>query len=208
MSLLKSFGKFTNPLTPSKGIGNYFTGVNPADQAMQFSRQLPGQVQPYYQPFIDQGQQANQGLNEQYTQMSENPGDYMNQLMKGYSLDNGFQMQKKLLQKELSGIAAAGGYRGNQYDQEKQGQLVAALLANHRGDWLDRVRALQESGLQGRRHAGDLGFAASTGLGDVLGSNTNTMGSIAFQGAQAKQQARSDLLRNIIGGAGLAFGGR
>lgn len=207
MSLLKSFGKFTNPLTPSRKIGNYFTGGNPAGDAMQYSQQLPGTVRPYYEPFIEQGQQANQDINPQYSRMATDPAEYMNQLMKNYSLDEGFQMQKKNLQRELSGVAAAGGYRGNQYDQEQQAKLVSALLASHRGDWFDRVRELQQGGLEGRRRTADLGFVASTGLGDILGSNLNQMGSLAFQGAQAKQQSRSDLLRNLIGGAALAAGG-
>jgi len=191
----------------NKAANKFINPANPAKRAMPYLDQVPGQVNPYYQPYIDQGQEASQETCDIYSQMSQDPASFMNKVMAGYSPSEGFNYQKNELTKALGHTAAAGGYRGNQQDLKQQGELLNALMSKDRYDWFDRAMELQGRGLGGRQQQANMGYGASTGYGDILGNLQNAKAGLQFQGGQAKNQQRSDLLKSLISLGGMAAGG-
>ncbi len=192
-------------------MGLFSSGKNPADKAMPYLNQIPGAVQPYYQPYIDQGQQAGQSAGAQYGRMANDPMQYLEELMGGYTMGDGFKRKEQRLLNTASNAAAAGGFAGLPYDQEQQAGITNALMDESMQQWLQNVLGIQGAGLQGQQHQADLGYGASTGYGDILGGSLNQMGGLAFQGQQQRNQDRSGM-RNMLagllgGGMGWATGG-
>ena len=63
-------------------LSNLFGGGrNPADAAQGYLGQIPGAVNPYYQPYINAGQQSMGQTQGIYNQMTQNPNDYYNVLV-------------------------------------------------------------------------------------------------------------------------------
>lgn len=174
---------------------------NPAKAAQPYLNQIPGAVSPYYQPYIQQGQQAGSQAASVYERMSQDPTSFINQLMSSYSPSKGFQFQKDLALKEQRNTAAQGGFSGTQYDQMRQAELANSLANKDMYTWLNTVLGAQGAGLSGQQQLANQGFGASTSLGDIMGSNLAQQGALAFQGQNARNQQLSGLLG---AGAGLA----
>lgn len=52
-----------------------------AEIANQYLSQIPGVGQQYFNPFIQQGRQAQDMASQRYNEMSANPMDYINQIV-------------------------------------------------------------------------------------------------------------------------------
>lgn len=205
---LKSIGKYMyQPGYALNRAGKFMQGKDPAKEAMPYLDQIPGQVQPYYQPYIDQGQEAGQQAGNVYQQMAQDPTSFYAKLMSSYSPSEGFQYQKNQLNRSMGNTAAAGGFSGTVYDQRSRAEMLNALMSKDKYDWLERIMGLQGRGLEGQQHQADIGYNASTGYGDILGNLYNAKAGLQFQGAQAKNQQRSDLLKSLISLGGMAAGG-
>lgn len=192
-------------------MGLFSSGKNPADKAMPYLSQIPGAVQPYYQPYIDRGQTAGQYAGQTYDRMANDPMQYLQELMNGYTTGAGFNKKKEDLLGVARNAAAGGGYAGLPFDQEQQTTLVNALMNDDMQQWLQNVLGIQGTGLMGQQHQADQGYNASTGYGDILGGSLNQMGGLAFQGQQQRNQDKAGLRNTIAallgGGAGWATGG-
>lgn len=186
-------------------MGLFSSGKNPADRAMPIAQQIPGAVQPYYQPYIDAGRQAGQESGAMYGRMANDPMQYLQELMNGYSMSDGYKHKENRLLNTASNAAAAGGFAGLPYDQEQQMSIQNALMDESMQQWLQNVLGIQGTGLAGQQHQADQGYNASTGYGDILGGSLNQQAGIAFQGQQQRNQDRNGmrgLLAGLLGGAG------
>lgn len=188
------------------GFLDFLTGKNPAKAAQPYLQQIPGAVQPYYQPYINQGQQSGSAASGIYNQMSSDPTAFLNQLMSGYTPSQGYQFQADQAQKAASNAAAAGGYRGTSFDQMQQAELANALASQDMYKWLEQVLGVQGVGLGGQQHLADQGFQASTGYGDVLGNTLGAQGGLAYQGQAQKNKQNADFLQLLSSLGGAAFG--
>ncbi len=215
-------------------------GPNPASAAMPYLNQIPGIGQQYYQPFISGGQQAasianpiynqatqasdianpiyNQATQasnmagQQYNQMTQNPNDFLNSIMRNYNPSEGYRFKENRLKQQMANDAAAGGFRGTQYDQEQQGHAVSGILGQDMEQFLSNILGIQGRGLQGQENvinrglqgqenrinrglAGlenriNRGYESSGNLANYMGNALGTQGSLAFQGqAQQNQNA-------------------
>lgn len=189
-------------------MGLFSSGKNPADRAMPLLNQIPGAVQPYYQPYIDQGQAAGQQAGDVYGRMSQDPMQYLQELMSGYSPSTGYKAREKQLLDVARNTAQMGGYAGLPYDEQQRTGMVNALMSDDMQQWLTNVLGIQGAGLTGQQHQADQGYQASTGYGDIVGGSLNQRAGAAFQGQQQRNQdrggMRSMLAQLLGGGAGLA----
>lgn len=193
------------------GKQNY---TNPADEAMPYLEQIPGAVNPYYQPYIDQGQRAGEALEQTYAPMMTDPYGYYNQTMSQYQMSPAAQYQYDELNKQMSGNAAAGGFAGTDYDQQQQADMAQQLIARDQQQYLNDILGIQNTGGNVEKGFYDTGFRASTGYGDILGSNLAQQGQLAYEGSAFENQMKRDrannrmaLLGQMLGlGTGYAMG--
>lgn len=175
---------------------------NPANAAMPYMNQIPGQTSPYFQPYVGYGQNALPGLAQQYGGLLNNPGGKLNEIGQSYHESPGF---KFALEQALQGAghgAAAGGMAGSpQHEQQNMG--IATGLANQDyNNWLGQATGLYNQGLAGQQGLASGGLQAGTSMADMIAQTLAQQGNLAFNGQRQQNQNRSDMFGNIGKGIG------
>ena len=178
-------------------------GKNPADSGMDYLNQIPGATKPYYQPYIDQGNQAGNDLTGRYGQMLNNPGELYNQLGAGYKESPGYQARLRAGLSGATNAAAAGGMAGSMEHQQHAAETANDLQGKDFEDYLNHVLGLYGQGVSGEQGREARGYNASTGYGDILGSNLGQQGGLAYNGQAGQNQNQSNLWGNIIKGGSM-----
>jgi len=189
---------FFKKIGNSLGLGMFrSSGPNPADSAMPYLNQIPQFGREGYQPFIDQGQQAQQQLNPLYERMSQDPSAYINALMQNYSPSEGYRFKEQQMLRGAQNSAAQGGFAGTQNDQMAQADMIRGLLGGDMQQYLQNVMGAQGQGMQGLENQVGRGYESAGNLAGYLGNALGAQGGLAFQGQQQRNQNRADK-RNAI----------
>lgn len=232
----KTLGKVAPIVAPALMLGNLASGRgpfgggggagappgNPAAAGMGYLDQIPGAVGEYYKPFIAQGQQAQSAVNPIYGRMSQDPTEFINSIMRGYSPSEGYKFKEREMTRAAQNDAAQGGFSGTRTSQMQQADLVRGLLGEDMQKFLENILGVQKTGLGGQESRIERGFNAGTGYGDIVGSNLGQQGGFGFQGEnqvnlnaidrqRMKQDRRSSFLNFLSGGLGAGaslMGGR
>lgn len=177
-------------------------GKNPANDAMKYYNQIPGQAQQQYQPYINAGQNAMNANQQQYMDLINNPGGKLNQIGESFHESPGFKFAMQQALQGAGHAAAAGGMAGSpQHEQWAQG--LATNLANQDYyNWLQGATGLYGGGLQGNENIANRGFQSSRDLADILANNLGQQGDIAFRGGQE----RNNRMNDFFGGVGRGIG--
>ncbi len=180
-------------------LSDFFKGgKNPADAAMPYLNQIPGMEKQYYDPFINYGKEAGNTLAPQFNQMSTNPAEFLEGLLKHYEPSRAYQLSNEEALRAAGNTAAAGGMRGSLNDIKNESRISDALLGQDMQQWLQNVLGIQGAGQQGLGHQFDTGFAATQGLTGDLSNVLGTQAGLAFQGQANKNKSRSDALSGIL----------
>jgi hypothetical protein len=186
-----------------QGMG-MFGNNNPAHDAMGYFNQIPGQVKPYYDPYIQAGQRQLPGLESQYGQLQNDPGGRLNQIGQSYHQSPGFQFA---LQQALQGsghAAAAGGMAGSPQHEQQNMELATNLGNQDYNQYMQNALGLYGMGMQGGQHLYDQGYNASNEMGQTIGNNLQSQGSLAYNGRQQQMQSQGDTLGAFANLASLA----
>ncbi len=187
------------------GIAGYnaFSGNRATKQANRDVGQIQGYGNEAYNPFINQGQAANQQLTPQYQQMAFNPAAQYNDIMGQYQPSAGYQHKQKLLQEASHNTAASGGYLGTEGDIARRNEMLSSLLGEDMQQFLANILGIQGQGMQGLQHQGDIGYHAAGSKADYLGSAAGQQGVFGLAGQGINQSNRNDaasILAGLIGG--------
>lgn len=180
---------------------------NPADAANGYLDQIPGQVNPYYQPYMDAGKGALNTLQGQYGNLLNNTGDVYNKLAGGYKESPGYQFALKQALGAGQNSSAAGGMLGTPADQQQQMGIAQDLSSKDFGNYMQNQMGLYGAGLSGMGNINQMGFDASTGYGNMLGSILGQKAQNAFSGQAGMNQGRQQNMNDIFGGIGGAASG-
>lgn len=160
---------------PTKGANKYLD---------QIQQQLPN----YFQPWINRGMNAGEGLQNQYNSLMGDPGAMYNKFAGGYEQSPGF---KKQLEQALGGAnqaAAAGGMAGSPMAQQWGADISQQMTSRDFENYMNHVLGMYGTGLSGNQGMYNTGFEASRGLGEdmagVLGSKAN----LAYQGGAGQNR--------------------
>ncbi len=160
--------------------------------------QIPGFGRQGYQPFIDQGMQAQGQASGAYQQMLQNPTSFVDQIMQSYKPSQGYQFRQKNSLNAMRNSASSGGFAGTGYDQMQQGEMADNLASQDMQQYLQNVLGVQGTGLAGQQHVGDIGYNASGSLADYLGNAAMSKANLKY--GQNKQASSNDA------GMGALFG--
>ncbi len=205
---LFSAGGIGSLLQGGASLMGMFGKNNPGRAAGSALAPIPEYGKQAYNPFIQQGQQAQQQLNPLYGQMTNNPQDYYNQLLSGYEPSAGYQHRQNNLNQTAHNAAAAGGYAGTGGDIEQRTQLINELMGGDIRQYLNDIMGIQGQGQKGLEGQVDRGFDASGALADYLGGAAGQQaGYNTFTRHQQNVNRNSGLssLAELIGGG--SFGG-
>lgn len=179
----------------------WFGGKNPATEANNYLDRIPGTVAPYYNPYITQGQTANQNLMEQFQKLLSNPGALYSELGKGFKESPAYQFKLREALGAGTNAAAAGGMAGSLAHREAANKTAYDISDQEFENYINHVLGLYGTGLQGEQGLGEQGFKASLGLGDILGSNLAQQGNYSYQGQAAENANKANFWNNLISGA-------
>jgi hypothetical protein len=208
-------------------------GENPANSAMPYLNQTRDMLKPYFDPYINQGQQAygnvaqlmNQGqqaygnfdrlmnrgenaynaMNPGLTEMATDPTAFLEALMQHYQPSGGYQLKLDEMSKAAGNTAAAGGMRGSLNDIKDQSRLTEMLMSDDMQQWLQNVLGIQGAGMSGLNSFYNAGNNAA---GQIYNTGNNAAGQIYNTGYDATKSLSSDL-SNILGTqAQLSFQGQ
>lgn len=183
-------------------LSNAFTGhnKNPAGSANKYLSQIPQAMQPYFQPFINQGQQAGSQLTDQYNQMTQNPGKFMSQMGEGYQQSPGYQFKLQQALNAGNNAAASGGMLGTPMHEQQNMQIGNDIVSQDFNDYINRIMGAFGLGQQGQQKMQEQGFKASTGYGENLGNVLGQQGQYAFGGQAGQNANRGQNWSNLFSG--------
>ena len=183
------------------GAGLFGKGLfpNPADKAQGYLNQIPGTMKPYYEPYIQAGQNALSGLPDIYHQMMQNPGDIINRLGAGYQKSPGYDWALQQGQEGINNAAAAGGMAGSNMHQQQAGQLANNMANQDYQQYLNQVLGLFGGGVQGQQGIAGMGYGASNELAQSLAQQLMSQANLQYAGQANQNQQTGGLIGNILG---------
>lgn len=187
---------------------SWFSGnKNPATQANNYLDQIPGAMRPYFQPYIDKGKNAGDKLTGQYDQMTQNPGDFYNDLGKGYKESPGYQATLREALAGANNAAAMGGGGGlGTPGHENYAANAAGDVANKDYEqYINHIMDIFGQGQKGQQTEEQQGYDASKDYGTSMGNIYGQKAQNAYAGQAGENQNRSNNWSNLfkLGGAAL-----
>lgn len=183
---------------------------NPADKAMPYLNQIPGQVQPYYQPYQDAGKSSLDDLQKRYREMLDNPGGVYNKLGEGYTQSPGYQATLRQAMSGANNSAAmgGGGGLGSPGAINNTAQAAGDVANQDFEKYISHVLGLNTQGLEGEQGIEKQGYDANTGYGQMLAQLLGTQGQYAYEGQKGNNANQSQNWSNLFSGLGSlgAFG--
>lgn len=180
-------------------------GSNPANAAMPYLNQIPGQTLPYMQPYFNAGTNALNPLQEQYSKLLGDPGALMNKMGESYHQSPGFKSAMEQALMAGNHAAAAGGMAGTPQSQYQQMQMATGLANQDYNNWMANALGLYGSGLSGEQGLAGMGQQAGQSMADMIAQTLAQQGNMAFRGKQEQNAQRNSMLGGLgrLGGAAL-----
>lgn len=196
----KGFGMATGAGGIAAGLYGLMNNNNPADASMQYLDQAQNSIAPYYQPYINAGNEATSRLQGQYGDILNNPGGKLNEIGSNYQQSPGF---KFALQQALQGAghaAAAGGMAGSPQHEQQNMQLATDIGNQDYYHWLGGATGLYNEGLHGEQTMSGQGYNASNSVAEQIAQILAQKGNLAYAGQLNQNQNENSAFNNIFGG--------
>lgn len=177
---------------------------DPAAEANQYLNRIPGAAQPYYQPYINAGKDALSTLQGEYGKLLGDPNAMYNKFAEGYKESPGYQFKLKQALAAQGNAAARGGMLGTPQDVAESTRVAEGIAGEDFNNYLSQIAGLYGQGLSGTQGLESQGYGASTDYGNLLGNILGQQGKMAYEGANARNQANAQNWSNIFGGAAAA----
>lgn len=192
------------------GAGQLFGGLfnlfgnnnnkNPADAAMNHLDQVPGQMSPYYQPYMNAGNSALSKLLPELQKLLGNPGEIYNKMASGYKESPGYQQALKAALGASSNAAAAGGMLGTPMAQSNAMETAQGFASKDFNNYISSLLGLHSQGLSGLSDINKMGFGANTDFANMLGNLAGQKSQYAFAGQDAMNRSKSNGWADVFGG--------
>lgn len=209
-------------LSLGQGLGSTFGGLaglfggnksksNPSYFANQYLNQVPGAINPYFQPYINAGQGVAPGLQKTYEGLTENPGEFYNKISAGYKESPGYQFKLQQALNSANNAAAAGGTIGTPQHQQISADVTNGIASQDFENYLSHALGLFGGGLSGQEGIVNRGYQAGTRYGEDIGDLLGRQGQYAYAGQAGLNQENAKNKADIFSGLGsllpFLFGG-
>jgi len=188
------------------GLGNKLF-PNAAKGAEGPLNQIPGQITPYYQPYVDAGKNALPGYQDIMQKLLSNPQDFINQLGQGYQKSPGYDWRLNQGENAINNANAAGGMLGSPQHQQQAGELATNLASQDYDKYMERILQGLGLGAQGTAGLVSQGAQSSSALADALASVLAQKSGLRYAGQANQNKENGGLINSIFGGIGSFFGG-
>lgn len=188
---------------------SFFGTEDPSKDAMPYLQQIPSAIQPYYQPYIDAGNQALPTLEQQYQMLINDPTAMMTMIGNSYTASPGYQYNVNQATNAANNAAAAGGMLGSPAEQENLAKSISGIASQDYNTYMNQALGQYGLGLQGEQGLNQMGYNANIGYANQLADVLNSEANLSYSGA-ANQNANKgalwgDLTKIGAAGAGAYF---
>lgn len=167
--------------------------------------QIPSQLKPYYDPFINAGTSAIPTLQDQYSKLMNDPGGMFNQMGQSFQKSPGFDFAMQQALQGSNHAAAAGGMAGSPQHEQQNQQLATNLADQDYYNYMDHVMPMYSQGLHGEEGLMHQGFSATSELTQQIAQALAAQSMMQFAQNAGKKQSQSDMFGDILGGAAAAM---
>ena len=174
-------------------------GKTPASAAKPYLDQIPGQTNQYYQPYFDAGKNQLPKLEEQYTDLMNNPGGKYNKIGESFQQSPGF---KFAMQQALQGsehAANAGGMTGTPQHEQQNMQMATDMANQDYYNYMGGATGMYNQGLQGAQGMSNQGQQAGSSMADMIAQTLNAQANNAYEDQAQKNQNHNNILGQGIG---------
>lgn len=187
------------------GAWNMFNpGKNPATAASNQIGTIPGQVKPYYQPYMDAGAGALKNLQGENTSLLS--GNKQNELGASYKESPGYQFALKQALQAGNNASAAGGSLGTPMSSENAMNTAQGYAAKDYNDYMNRQQGLYNTGYAGTEGLNNQGYNANSDYANTLANTTAKQAEYGYEGQKGQNEGRSNAMNSIFSGLGMAGG--
>lgn len=169
-----------------------------------YLQQIPGQLTPYYQPYMDAGTGAMTNLQGQYSDLINDPGGKYNQIGQSFHQSPGFDFAMQQALQGSDHAAASGGMAGSP-QHEQQNQTLATNLANQDYyHYMEGATGMYDQGLKGEQGLMGQGFKATQSLTDQIAQELSQQARLQYGEDASKAAASSSIWGGAAEGASMA----
>lgn len=191
-SLMQMAGSMMNksqndPTSPYKAAGD------------QYQKYL-GEAQNALNPWITAGQGALGNYQNALSPMGNSTG-YINNLMNQYQASPWSQFQQQQGMKAMNNAASAGGMAGSGAQMKAAADYSQGLSSRDMQGWLQNNLDVTDRYLSGQSDISKMGLQGANSLSELLGQLAESMGGAAYGAGQAQNNANTDFLGGMMGGA-------
>jgi len=202
------FGDLGNSLGSGGFLGKLFGGGNDAaEDASKYYDQIAGVLKDYLGPYAERGNQVYPGLQQQYSQLMNDPNAMLSKFGQGYQQSPGYQFQVNQATGAANNAAAAGGMLGSPMHQQNTANMVNNLASQDYNQYLAHVLGLYGQGLGGEQGIYNSGAQMSGNLGENLSNSLMSQGNLAYSSAINKNQQALQMVGMLTGTGGGGMGG-
>lgn len=182
--------------------------TDPTTKAMPYLKNIPSTLIPYFQPYIDTGNQAMSQFFNQISQLATPGGakDIYNQLSSGYEENPGTKATIDTATKQANQVAASTGMFGTPTEQNAVAAQTENISYKNFNDYMTQLLGLYGQGLKGEQGLMSQGFEASTTLAEDLAKNLMSEAGLEYAGAQGKNKYNEAAAMNKSKSEGALFG--
>lgn len=188
-------------------FGNKGRSAAPMNAANQYINQIPGQISPYYKPYMDAGTNALNTVTGEYGKSINDPAGQYNKFASGYKESPGYKTRLEEAMRQITNAQAAGGMAGSGQHQQYSAEKALELSGKDFEDYLTHIMGIYNNGMAGEQGIENQGYDANTDFAHMLANIKQQQGQMAYSGAEANNNANSKDWSSIFGGLGNALGG-
>jgi hypothetical protein len=198
-----------------ESLGNaVFGGGSDASAAqMEYYKKIQPMLEGYYNPYIQQGQNAGDKYRQNLDVMMANNGkDFVNDIYNSYQESPAYKFAAGQATTAANNAAAAGGTLGTGAHQAQLADYIQGLSSRDQADYFNRIMGNYNQGMAGYQGIMNQGYNATNALAGGVTQNMQDMGALAAQQEAARQRGAMNVLGMGIGAVtgglgGLALGG-
>ena len=183
-----------------QGFGGGYN--DPSKKANDMLGKIPGQMEPFYSPYMTAGKGAMENLQNQNKGLFS--GDVQNQLGSSYKESPGYQFKLQQALGAGNNASAAGGMLGTPMHQQQSMDIANGLASQDYNDYIKNQMGLYNLGYGGEQGINQMGFDANKGMADTIGNVTGQQAGLSYAGEAGKNTYKQGGWNNAMSGLGQA----
>lgn len=187
------------------GLGSMFA-QNPANSAMQYYNQIPGQLNNAFGPYMQNGQWAGNQLQGQIGNLLKNPTGFVNNMYGAYQGSPAYNWNVQQATLGANNAAAAGGMAGSPAEQQSLAQTISGIANQYQQQYVQNAMNAYGLGFGGAQNMYGVGANAAGQYGNDMAQTLSGQGQTAYAGAVNQNQSMGGGLGSILGGVGGLLG--